>query len=45
MPNGEHVRKLKQFCGGCFRFVFNQALARQKAQYEQDNTIKFSYTK
>lgn len=44
MPNGEHIRKLKQFCG-CSRFVFNQALAWQKEQYEQDNTIKFSYTK
>lgn len=44
MPNGEHIRKLKQFCG-CSRFVFNQALAWQKEQYERDNTIKFSYTK
>jgi putative transposase len=44
MPKGEHSRKLKQFCG-CSRFVFNQALAWQKAQYQQDNTIKFSYTK
>lgn len=44
IPNGGHIRKLKQFCG-CSRFVFNQALAWQKVQYEQDNSIKFSYTK
>ncbi|WP_333781501.1 transposase [Gallibacterium sp. AGMB14963] len=43
-PNGEQVRKIKQFCG-CSRFVFNKALAWQKEQYEQDNNHKFSYTK
>ena len=43
MPKGEHIRKMKQFCG-CARFVFNRALAYQKAQYESDNTVKFSYT-
>ena len=41
MPKGEHIRKMKQFCG-CARFVFNRALAYQKAQYESDNTVKFS---
>ncbi|TYG33751.1 IS200/IS605 family element transposase accessory protein TnpB [Lonepinella koalarum] len=40
-PNGEQIRKIKQFCG-CSRFVFNQALAWQN---EQDNQFKFSYTK
>ena len=44
MPNGEQLRKMKQFCG-CARFVFNRALAWQKEQYEQDNNHKFSYTK
>lgn len=44
MPNGEHIRKIKQFCG-CARFVFNRALAWQNEQYQQDNTFKFSYTK
>ncbi|WP_439257429.1 RNA-guided endonuclease InsQ/TnpB family protein [Lonepinella sp. BR2271] len=43
-PNGEQIRKIKQFCG-CSRFVFNQALAWQNEQYEQDNQFKFSYTK
>ena len=44
MPNGEQLRKMKQFCG-CARFVFNRALAWQKERYEQDNNHKFSYTK
>ena len=44
MPNGEQIRKMKQFCG-CARFVFNRALAWQKERYEQDNSVKFSYTK
>ena len=44
MPNGEQIRKMKQFCG-CARFVFNRALAWQKERYEQDNNHKFSYTK
>ncbi len=44
MPKGEHIRKMKQFCG-CARFVFNRALAYQKAQYESDNAVKFSYTR
>ena len=43
MPNGEQLRKMKQFCG-CTRFVFNRALAWQKERYEQDNNHKFSYT-
>lgn len=43
-PNGEQIRKIKQFCG-CSRFVFNRALAWQNEQYEQDNHHKFSYTK
>ncbi|MFQ1050584.1 RNA-guided endonuclease InsQ/TnpB family protein [Avibacterium paragallinarum] len=44
MPNGEQTRKIKQFCG-CSRFVFNRALAWHSEQYEQDKSIKFSYTK
>ena len=44
MPNGEQLRKMKQFCG-CARFVFNRALAWQNERYEQDNSVKFSYTK
>lgn len=44
MPNGEQIRRIKQFCG-CARFVFNRALAWQNEQYEQDNSVKFSYTK
>lgn len=44
MPNGEQIRKMKQFCG-CSRFVFNRALAYQNEQYKQDNSFKFSYTK
>lgn len=43
-PKGEHIRKMKQ-CSGCARFVFNRALAYQKAQSESDNTVKFSYTR
>ncbi|OZN50310.1 RNA-guided endonuclease InsQ/TnpB family protein [Gallibacterium anatis] len=44
MPNGNQIRRIKQFCG-CSRFVFNRALAWQNEQYEQDKSIKFSYTK
>ena len=44
MPNGEQIRKMKQFCG-CSRFVFNRALAYQNEQYQQDNSFKFSYSK
>lgn len=44
MPKGEHIRKMKQFCGYA-RFIFNRALAYQKSQYESDNTVKFSYTR
>ena len=43
-PNGEQIRRIKQFCG-CARFVFNKALDWQKQAYEADNNIKFSYTK
>ena len=44
MPNGEQIRKMKQFCG-CSRFVFNRALAYQNEQYQKDNSFKFSYRK
>lgn len=44
MPNGAQIRRLKQFCG-CFRFVFNRALAYQNEQYEADKSFKFSYNK
>jgi putative transposase len=33
-PNGEQQRNMRRFAGSC-RFVFNQALAMQKALYEQ----------
>ena len=42
MPNGEQIRKMKQFCG-CSRFVFNRALAYHNEQYEADKSFKFSY--
>lgn len=44
MPNGEQIRRIKQFCG-CSRFVFNKALDWQKQAYEADSKTKFSYTK
>lgn len=44
MPNGEQIRKMKQF-SGCSRFVYNRALAYQNEQYEKDKTFKFSYVK
>lgn len=44
MPNGEQIRKMKQFCG-CSRFVFNRALAYQNEQYQTDKSFKFSYAK
>ena len=44
MPNGEQIRKMKQFCG-CSRFVFNRALAWQDEQYQKDNSFKFGYVK
>ncbi len=33
-PNGEQLRALRRFAGSC-RFVYNRALAMQKARYEQ----------
>ena len=33
IPNGEQVRKMKQFCG-CCRFVFNRGLEEVKKYYE-----------
>ena len=33
MPNGEQVRKMRQFAGMA-RFVFNRGLALQKERYE-----------
>ena len=33
MPNGEQQRDMRRFAGSC-RFVFNKALALQKAHYE-----------
>ena len=44
MPNGEQIRKMKQFCG-CSRFVFNRALAYQNEQYQKDKSFNFSYRK
>lgn len=43
-PNGEQIRKMSQFCG-CARFVFNQFLSLQNAEYQKDNSYKFSYKK
>jgi putative transposase len=34
MPNGQQARQIRRFAGSC-RFVFNKALALQKARYEQ----------
>ena len=44
MPNGEQVRKMKQF-SGCSRFVYNRALAYQNEQYKEDKSFKFGYMK
>jgi len=44
MPNGEQSRLMRQHAGAC-RLVYNKALAWQNAQYQADNTFKFSYTK
>nr|DAX26388.1 MAG TPA: endonuclease [Caudoviricetes sp.] len=44
IPNGEQIRKMKQFCG-CSRFVLNRALAYQNEQYEADKSFRFSYVK
>jgi hypothetical protein len=35
MPNGEQQRQMRRFAGSR-RFVFNKALALQKANYEAD---------
>ncbi|OWZ81432.1 transposase, partial [Pasteurella multocida] len=43
-PNGEQVRKMKQFCG-CSRFVFNKALAWQMSSTNKITITNFSYTK
>lgn len=34
MPNGEQQRQMRRFAGAC-RYVYNKALALQKARYEQ----------
>lgn len=34
MPNGEHVRMMRQFSGSC-RFVYNKGLALNKERYEK----------
>ena len=44
IPNGEQIRRINQFCG-CARFVSNHALDWHNAQYAQDDSIRFSYTK
>ena len=44
MPNGEQCRAMRQYAG-CCRVVYNKALAWQNAQYQADNTFRFSYTK
>jgi putative transposase len=40
--NGAQDRQMRGFAGAC-RFVFNQALALQKEQYQTDTSVKFSY--
>ena len=35
-PNGENIRDMRCFAGSC-RFVYNKALALQKANYEAGN--------
>jgi len=35
---------MRQYAGSC-RVVYNKALAWQNAQYQEDNTFKFGYTK
>lgn len=42
MPNGEQQRDMRRFAGSC-RFVFNKALALQKARYDQGQK-KLGYT-
>lgn len=42
LPNGEQICAMRKFAGAC-RFVYNQALAWQRAQYEKDPSNKFSY--
>lgn len=41
MPNGEQIRKMKQFCG-CSRFVFNRTLAEHQQKREQDPKHAFN---
>jgi putative transposase len=40
-PNGNQIRGMRRFAGAC-RFVYNQALAMQKARYEAGEK-KFNY--
>ncbi|MCK9506975.1 MAG: transposase [Pigmentiphaga sp.] len=41
MPNGQQQRQMRRYCGSC-RYVFNRALALQKARYEAGEK-KLSY--
>lgn len=41
-PNGEQVRKMKQFVG-CCRYVYNRALAEHNEAYEADHSVHFNY--
>ena len=43
-PNGQQKRQISRFFGSC-RFVFNKALALQKALYQTDPQTKLSYVK
>jgi putative transposase len=43
-PTGAHKKAMKKIVG-CCRFVYNEALAYQKKQYEENPETKFSYTK
>ena len=42
MPDGQQARQMRRFAGSC-RFVFNKALALQKARYERGEK-KLGYT-
>ncbi|MGM0925105.1 MAG: helix-turn-helix domain-containing protein, partial [Pseudomonadota bacterium] len=42
MPNGEQVRKMRQFAGMA-RYVFNRGLALQKERYAAGEKKKLGY--
>ena len=40
-PNGEQQRRMRRYAG-CCRFVYNQALALQRAHYEEGGVDTFA---